>query len=189
MTRGEAAARDLEGRWALMVVAGIVRLFVNAGGSAPTLSYHCHGALLGSHIVPADQSVAIDLEAVRPSIVVWISPQSVMDLMASNAEFRGAVMAQAQQLVGFAASALAARSTAKLPQRLAREIGLLAAMRPSSDLVEVTEQQLADGVGSIRESVARTLKAFRQRGWIATTVRGVIVLDREALEEVAKAGA
>jgi hypothetical protein len=73
-------------------------------------------------------------------MVVWISPQSVTELMAANAGFAGAVVSQAQQLVGLTASALAARSVAKLPERLAREIGLLAAMSPSSDLVEVTEQ-------------------------------------------------
>lgn len=189
MGRGDGAATDHDGRWALLVIAGIVRLFVHAGGSEPTLSYHGHGALLGSHIVPRDQSVAIGVEAVTPSVVVRISPQSVTDLLAANAGFAVAVLSEAQKLVGLTASSLAARSAARLPQRLAREIGLLAAMTPSADLVAVTEQQLADGVGSIRESVARTLKTFRQRGWIATTGRGVLILDSQALEELAKAAA
>jgi hypothetical protein len=50
-------------------------------------------------------------------------------------------------------------------------------------LISVTEQQLADGVGSIRESVARSLGFFRRRGWIATTAYGLIMVDAAAVRE------
>ena len=45
----------------------------------------------------------------------------------------------------------------------------------------VTEQQLADSVGSIRESVSRAMGDFRRHGWVATTRYGLIPLDADAL--------
>ena len=41
--------------------------------------------------------------------------------------------------------------------------------------------QLADGLGSIRESVARTIGDFRRHGWIITTRYGIVLRDREAV--------
>jgi CRP-like cAMP-binding protein len=68
---------------------------------------------------------------------------------------------------------------------LPREILLLAEMEHSLPLVPVTEQQLADGVGSLRESVARAIAGLRRRGWLATTRYGIIVLDAVALRRAA----
>ena len=55
-------------------------------------------------------------------------------------------------------------------------------------LVPVTEQQLADGLGSIRESVARAIGTFRDRGLVATTRFGVVPLDPDALRAEADSG-
>ena len=76
------------------------------------------------------------------------------------------------------------RASFSLPQRLAREILLLADLQPDEVLVPVTEQQLADGVGSIRESIGRTIGEFRRNAWLATTRHGVIVLDAQSLRHL-----
>lgn len=174
------AGSDAHG-WAILVVAGIVRLLVRADGQEPTLAYAGHGALLGSHLLPEDYSVPIDVEAVAPSVLLQLSPRSIQELIDANGRFARAVVDQAQVVVGSTALTLAARAAANLPQRLAREILLLAGLYPARGLIPVTEQQLADGIGSIRESVARTLGTFRRNGWIATTSRGLLVLDEGGL--------
>jgi CRP-like cAMP-binding protein len=184
---GEGIGADLD-RWAVLVVAGIVRLLVRADGVEPTLAYAGHGALLGSHLVPADAAIPIDFEAVTPSVVILLPAGQVADLIGAEGPFAQAVVRQAQTLVGSTAMTLAARTAADLPQRLAREIALLSELYPSRRLIPVTEQQLADGVGSIRESVARSLGAFRRSGWIATTSHGLIVLDEKELRANAHLG-
>jgi CRP-like cAMP-binding protein len=75
----------------------------------------------------------------------------------------------------------AARSSLNLSQRLAREICILQDLLPRQLVLPITEQQLAEGVGSIRESVGRSIAEFRRSGWIATTNHGPILLDRPAL--------
>jgi CRP-like cAMP-binding protein len=180
---GQGLGSRAEGRWAIVVVAGIVRLFIHADSVEPTLAYASHGALLGSHLVPSEDRIPMRLQALTPSVVLQLPAQSIADLMQAEARFTQAVLDQGQALLGSTISTLAARTAADLSQRLAREVTLLGDLHPTGGLIPVTEQQLADGVGSIRESVARALGAFRRRGWIATTSHGLIVLDGVALRQ------
>ena len=136
--------------------------------------------------MPRDESVPIDIQALTPSVVIQLPAQRILELIQTEGPFTRAVVDHAQALVGSTVSELASRTSADLPQRLAREIALLSEVYPSRGLIPVTEQQLADGVGSIRESVGRTLGAFRRRGWIATTSHGLIVLDEGAMRRSAK---
>jgi CRP-like cAMP-binding protein len=82
----------------------------------------------------------------------------------------------------------AGRSATNLKQRLAREIMLLSDLQPEDKLVSVTEQQLADGVGSIRESIGRTIGDLRREGSIATTRHGLFVLDGAILRRAGDVG-
>ena len=180
---GQGLGSRTEARWAIVVVAGIVRLYIHADGVEPTLAYAGHGALLGSHLVPGGDRIPMRLQALTPSVVLQLPAQSIEDLMQAEAPFTQAVLDQGQELLGSTITTLAARTAADLSQRLAREVTLLGNLHPTGGLIPVTEQQLADGVGSIRESVARALGAFRRRGWIATTSHGLIVLDVGALRQ------
>ena len=82
----------------------------------------------------------------------------------------------------------AVRASGSLSQRLARELLLLADLHRDPLLVPVTEQQLADGIGSIRESVARALAELRRRAWVATTRHGLLILDEPSLRSFAAMG-
>ena len=180
---GEGLGAAGQYAWAVLVVSGIVRLLVHAEGMEPTVAYASHGALLWSHLGPAEETTPMDLEAVTPSVVMRLSLRHIGALIDCGGPFARAIIEQSQALVSATVSTLAARSAARLPQRLARELTLLSTLHPGGGLISVTEQQLADGVGSIRESVARSLGLFRRRGWIATTAYGLIVLDHDALRE------
>jgi len=178
---GEGLGAAGQEGWAVLVVSGIVRLLVHADGVEPTVAYAGHGALLWSHLGPTEDTTPMDVEAVTPSVVMRLSTWSIRALIDSDGPFARAVVEQSQTLVSAIVSTLAARNAATLPQRLARELTLLSDLHPGGGLISVTEQQLADGVGSIRESVARSLGSFRRRGWIATTAYGLIVTDPAAV--------
>ena len=82
----------------------------------------------------------------------------------------------------------AAHAAGNLRQRLAREIMLLADLEADDEFVSVTEQQLADGVGSIRESIGRSIGDLRRDGSIATTRHGLLILDKERLRTAGSLG-
>lgn len=182
---GERLAASIAGDpWVALVVTGVVRLYLSAGVLEPTLVYGHHGSLLGTHWTIADDSIAVGLETVTPAVILQFSARRIQQLVASDTGFARAVANEGRTLLHDVVSSYAARSSANLPQRLAREIMLLSDLQPDDVLLRVTEQQLADGVGSIRESIGRTIADFRRNSWLATTRHGVIVLDPNALRDL-----
>jgi CRP/FNR family transcriptional regulator len=71
-------------------------------------------------------------------------------------------------------------------QRVASHLLDLATMpqRPEAPLVsEVSQQELADAVGSVREVVARALRDLRAAGTVATSTDRIEILDPVRLHE------
>ena len=169
------------GSWAALVVCGVARLYVARDSVEPTVGRALPGTLLGSHIGPAGSPLIIGLQAVTPCRVVRIDPGLVTCMMLKDSAFATAVAADARETLAALVDMYAERSAASLGQRLARDLVAIADLHGEGGFVPVTEQQLADDVGSIRESVARTIGDFRRRGWIATTRYGIVLRDREAV--------
>ena len=70
----------------------------------------------------------------------------------------------------------------RIDQRLA------AALLGHGRELQVTHQQLAESLGTVREIVSRLLKRFEQRGWIALGRERVTLLDASALRALADGG-
>jgi CRP/FNR family transcriptional regulator, cyclic AMP receptor protein len=174
--------------WVVLVVSGILRLYVTMDGLEPTLVYGSAGTLLGTHAMVAPKPLLVGLQAVTPSVLMQLRARQVERLAGSSSAFARAVSNEEHQQLHEVVRSFAARSSASLKQRLAREIVLLSDLQPDDAVVAVTEQQLADGVGSIRESVARTIADLRREGWIVTTRHGLIVLDKSTLRKAGQAG-
>jgi CRP/FNR family transcriptional regulator len=71
------------------------------------------------------------------------------------------------------------RALASMRQRVVGQ--LLDAAEGPDVVAPVTQQQLADGVGSAREVVARVLHSLREEKLVATRVGSVVLLDPERL--------
>lgn len=69
---------------------------------------------------------------------------------------------------------------ARLDQRLAKLI-----LARQSDTLNVTHQQLADELGSVREIVSRLLKGFAAQGLVALGREHLTVTDRDGLNKLA----
>ena len=74
---------------------------------------------------------------------------------------------------------MANRALASMRQRV---VGQLLDSAEGPDVIApVTQQQLADGIGSAREVVARVLHSLREEKLVATRVGSVVLLDPERL--------
>jgi CRP/FNR family transcriptional regulator len=69
-------------------------------------------------------------------------------------------------------------------QRLARHLLHVAAERQRGRelVVELTQQQLADAIGSVREVVARIVGELRRDGLVRSDPKGIVIVDAAALE-------
>ena len=68
----------------------------------------------------------------------------------------------------------------RLDQRLARLI-----VAKDTTVLNVTHQQLADELGSVREIVSRLLKGFAEQGLVALGREQLTVIDRAGLQRIA----
>jgi CRP-like cAMP-binding protein len=186
---GERLATSLtDDAWVVLVTAGIMRLYVAMDGYEPTLAYGNAGSLFGTHAMVPSDAFLVGLQSVTPSVVLLLSARRVQELAKSNAAFARAISEDVQIHLREVVRSFAAHAAGNLRQRLAREITLLSDLEADGEFVPVTEQQLADGVGSIRESIGRSIGDLRRDGSIATTRHGLLILDKGRLRIVGSVG-
>jgi CRP/FNR family transcriptional regulator, cyclic AMP receptor protein len=185
---GERFATSLtEDAWVVLITAGIMRLYVALDGYEPTLAYGNQGSLFGTHAVVPTETSLLGLQAVTPSVLLQLSTRRVRELARSKPTFARALSGDVRLQLNEVVRAFAAHAAGNLLQRLAREIVVLSDLHADDELLPVTEQQLADGIGSIRESVGRSIGDLRRDGLIATTRHGLLILDKGGLREAGNA--
>jgi len=185
---GERLATSLtDDAWVVLITAGIVRLYVAMDGYEPTLAYGNSSSLFGTHVFVPTETFLLGLQAVTPSVMLQLSTRRVGELAKSKPTFARALFGDVQLQLREVVRSFAAHAAGNLLQRLAREIMVLSDLHKDEEILPVTEQQLADGIGSIRESVGRSVGDLRRDGLIATTRHGLLVLDKERLREAGHA--
>lgn len=186
---GERLAKSLtDDTWVVLVTAGVMRLYLAMDGSEPTLAYGKHGSLFGTHAVAPGEPWLLGLQAVTSSVVLQLSARRVGEMAKSNPTFLRALSGDVQLQLREVIRSFARHAAGDLRQRLAREIVVLSDLHADDQLVPVTEQQLANGIGSIRESVGRSIGDLRRDGSIATTRHGLMILDRGRLHRTGRVG-
>lgn len=101
-------------------------------------------------------------------------------LMVEHAPFRDFVFHLFADRIGELMQLVEEVAFARLDQRLAK---LLLARHET--VLNVTHQQLADELGSVREIVSRLLKGFASQGLVSLGREQVAVVDREGLQKLA----
>ena len=101
-------------------------------------------------------------------------------LLVDHAPFRDFVFHLFAERIGELMQLVEEVAFARLDQRLAKLI-----LARQSDTLNVTHQQLADELGSVREIVSRLLKGFAAQGLVALGREHLTVVDRDGLSKLA----
>ncbi|MEI2716811.1 MAG: Crp/Fnr family transcriptional regulator [Candidatus Nanopelagicales bacterium] len=139
-------------------------------------------AALGQHL---DQSYA---EAIEPCVVCLMSRADVERLLLSDpriatrvAEFLGSRVADLERRLGDSVLKSA-------PERIAATLARLAGNTGDQATVKLTHEQLADLVGSSRETTTKVLGDLADRGLVSLRRGRIIVRDPATLRELADSG-
>jgi CRP/FNR family transcriptional regulator, cyclic AMP receptor protein len=167
-----------------LVLAGLIRAEVSSpDGRSLVIRYARPGALLGvaslfgePYIMPGSLYAVVDSELLelRPPVVRRVAREQIAVANALLDEL-------SDRVVGFVAEIPGSAFTT-VHQRIARQ--LLSVAEPGPDgrpVARITQQQLADAVGSVREVVVRELRALRETGIVRTGSRSITILDPERL--------
>jgi len=132
------------------------------------------GCLVGGRDYPATGVVEQDAR-------LLVLPKPVFDeLLATHAPFRQYVFSLFAERLTELMALVEAVAFHKLDRRVA------GALLGHGRVVELTHQQLADEVGSVREIVTRILRSFADQGFVRLSRGSVEVLDAGGLRRVAE---
>jgi CRP/FNR family cyclic AMP-dependent transcriptional regulator len=167
-----------------LVTAGLVRACVSApDGRTMTVRYCRPGALLGVATLFADATRPGAVQALTHAELLRLRPVIVRSLATKDVRVACALLAETSDRVLAFVAELSGNAFASVRQRLARHLLDLAAehQRGGDLIVHVTQQELADAIGTVREVVVRALRDLRQEGIVRTGNHGITILEPERL--------
>lgn len=179
---GSTIYRDEDDPRCALVVTGLVRVVLLApDGRSVTVRYARAGELLGvptivggpapvvAHVVTDARLLMLNARTLR---LLGQTEPAVAWLLAREVALRLYATLEATADTAFGS----------LRQRVARHLLDLAIRQPDGRLVApVTQQELADAVGSARPAVARVVAELRALGLVATAAPGIAIRDPEGL--------
>jgi CRP/FNR family cyclic AMP-dependent transcriptional regulator len=180
---GSVLYRDREASRMGVVVAGLIRVYLtSADGRQVTVRYAREGEVMGTAVLVAGP-IAVGAQAVTDSTLLIMNVNTVRALGQTDARFAWAVAEEVARRLNDVLEVFAGAAFLSVRQRIARHLLDLAAARPRADLLlaPVSQQELADAIGSVREVVTRVLRAMRDESLVETTRQGIVLLDPAGL--------
>ncbi|MBY5163383.1 Crp/Fnr family transcriptional regulator [Nitriliruptoria bacterium AS10] len=174
-----------------LVVSGVVRVFVTApDGRTMTIRYCRRGGLLGAMSLYRDGFVMpATTQALVETRVLRFSPRRVVD-MVGHRPVAEALLREVSARADRFLDEIAGNAFSTVRQRVVRHLLDLAAdhhgaRQADGVVVSVSQQELADAAGTVREVVVRTLRELRDEGLVETGRTTILVRDpaRLAAEE------
>lgn len=164
-----------------LVVGGFVRVFMMApDGRTVTVRYLRRGALAGvASLFTRGFSMPGSIQAVLDSTLLAFDPMVVRGLAERDLGVARGLLAELSERVLSFAAEIPGNAFTTVRQRVARHLLDLATeqQQEGHDLVaQVSQQALADSVGSVREVVVRVLRELREDGAIRTSRAGITIL-------------
>lgn len=186
--RAGEAAEHLE-----LVVDGLVRVFVTApDGRTLTVRYCRRGALIGAvSLYATGFRMPAGIQAVVDARLLYLCPDVVRRAAAEDPRVADALLHELADRVLSFIHEITGSAFTSVRQRVARHLLDLAAQesratRGAQPVVEVrvSQRQLAESVGTVREVVVRVLRDLRDAGLIRTYPDHIDVLDPIRLSQV-----
>jgi CRP/FNR family transcriptional regulator, cyclic AMP receptor protein len=168
-----------------LVVRGLVRVHVSApDGRMMTVRYCRRGALIGT---PTLYAVGMErpfgIQALSDSELLRLRPAILRSLADQDLRVARALLGETSERVLSFVAELSGNAFATVRQRLARHLLDLASERQRGPelIAPLTQQELADAIGTVREVVVRVLRELREEGVVRTGRHGIRIHDPERL--------
>ena len=170
-----------------IIFDGTARTFLTADdGRQLTVRYVRSGGMVSSVSGVRGAQVPVGVEALTACVVLEFPIQRTSELARSDVRIAVAIAAEIGRRLEATYATLHAVAFAPTRERMAMQLLEVAHAGPDGGLVAaLTQQGLADSVGTVREVIARILREFREEGIVATRPGGVVILDPDRLVAIA----
>jgi CRP/FNR family cyclic AMP-dependent transcriptional regulator len=169
-----------------ILIRGLLRTVVPIrDGRRATVHYLQPGGLFG--LPTLFQPVALTVDVVRPSTVLDLDPATIARVALDHPRFGWLISAQLAAAVGRVPGIVDHFGFKTVRQRVAGHLLALATRSAAGGLVvRMTQQELADSVGSVRTVVARSLLSLRAEGMVAIAPAAITILQPDALRRLSE---
>ncbi len=165
---------------AALVVHGLVRVYLaSVEGRQITVRYARPGDVLGIAVLVGGPA-SVGVQAVEPSGLFRISSRTLTAEARRDPRVSWAIAEELNRRLYDTLEQTAVNAFGSVHQRVAAHLLDLASAQQhpaGRQVAHISQQELADAVGSVREVVARALRDFRVAGMVATTADSVVILD------------
>jgi CRP-like cAMP-binding protein len=179
-----------------IVKKGQVRVYrITPDGKQLTLDIHDKGTILGDmRLVGQDRAPEAYAETIDAAVICTITPDELRRLVERYPIIGVNIITFLSRRLQEAERELEAMAYQRVGQRLARKLIDLAqrfgveTVRGTLIQARLTQQELAEMIGTTRETLANTLSDFRRRDLLDMTHHQVVIRDAERLADVAHDG-
>jgi CRP/FNR family transcriptional regulator len=166
----------------ILVVSGLIRVMLLApDGRTVTVRYARAGEMLGVPTIVGGPA-AVSAQLVTASRLLLLNVPTIRQLADTEPSVAWMMAREVTRRLYATLDATADNAFGSLRQRVARHLLDLATGEHDGKLIApVTQQALAEAVGSARPAVARVVAELRDLGLVVTVSRGIAILDAEGL--------
>ena len=168
----------------MVMLAGLLRIYLESpAGRQVTVRYARPGDVLGLvHLLGA--TTAVRAQAIDAVTLFAFPGKQIQALGETNAAFALVIARECADRTVDAMEELRLVTFGSVRQKISRHLLDLAACDATGALLaSVTQQELADAAGTVREVVARTLKEMRSDGLLGDSGVGIVLLDPRRLDD------
>jgi CRP/FNR family transcriptional regulator len=183
---GSTVYREGSAPRAVLVVSGLLRVYMTSREGRQVTVRYARGADVLGIAVLVGGPINVGVQALAPASLFRINAQTLTRSARQDARVAWAVAEELNRRLYETLQQTAVNAFGSVRQRVAAHLLDLAAaqQRPQARLVaRVSQQELADAVGSVREVVARVLRELRLAGIVATSTDSVVILDAARLHD------
>lgn len=173
--------------YAVIVGRGLIRLYVGSRSGRQATIHYIHPGELMSWGLSTRPSIEIHVQAVTDATVTSLDVNLLRRQASVDIDVSTALWAYMAALEANSTRIIAVRTLGDITERLAFDLLDRACARQLESgelMVQATQQQLADSIGSVREVIARTLRKLRDDRIITTAPNCVRVVDVRRLENI-----
>lgn len=166
-----------------LIVSGVIRMYISSpDGRQVTVRYARSSELIGLAAIVGGPS-PVSTQLLTDARLLVLNGRTIIRIGQTEPGVGWIFAREVSRRLYDTLEALAANTFGTLRQRIASHLLDMAAISSQANtlVARVSQQELADAVGSVRPVVARILGDLRAEGLIETTKEGITLLDAEAL--------
>jgi CRP/FNR family transcriptional regulator len=178
-------------RGVFVLCAGEVKLTISStAGKTLILRIAKPGEILGLMAAMSDRPYEVTAETLHPCQVVFIRRDDFLRFVTKHTEAYQGVVKQLSTLYNGACEQLRTVGlSASAPEKLARllldwSVGTKTTKQGTPIKLPLTHEEIAEFIGTTRETVTRTLTQFKSRQLVALDGSTLMISNRQALEAI-----